>query len=253
LSAPSGASFSYCRAHLVELSIGTINKQALFEAVEETRQLFAALIRCTPDEVAFTPNVTDGIAAFAAGMEWKEGDSVVLCEDLEHPANIYPWFNLARKFGVRVKNVQQDGGALSIERILAGIDISTRVVAISAVSFAPGFRFPVAELGAECRRRGVLLVVDAAQSIGVVDTDVTAWQADVVAASTQKGLMSLYGMGFLFVRREIAETLKPAYLSRFGVEQDGHEARVGDPARRLIEPARVASTWAITTSLASLR
>jgi cysteine desulfurase/selenocysteine lyase len=216
-------------AHLDALTTGTLNKAALFEAVEETRHLFAALIRCTADEVAFTRNVTDGIAAFAAGIEWKEHESVVLCEALEHPANVYPWFGLSRKFGLRVKNVAPEGGALSIEKIIAAIDPSTRVVAVSAVSFAPGFRFPVAELGAECRRRGVLLVVDAAQSIGVVDTDVTAWQADAVAASTQKGLMSLYGLGFLYVRREVAETLKPAYLSRFGVQQDGHEARVGDP------------------------
>ncbi|MFM0303653.1 aminotransferase class V-fold PLP-dependent enzyme [Paraburkholderia sediminicola] len=216
-------------AHLDTLTAGTVNKLALFETVEETRRLFASLIRCTPDEVAFTRNVTDGIAAFAAGIEWKEGDNVVLCEELEHPANVYPWFGLGRKFGLRVKTVAPEGGALSVERIVSAIDASTRVVTISSVSFAPGFRFPVAELGAECRRRGVLLVVDAAQSIGVVDTNVVAWQADAVAASTQKGLMSLYGLGFLYVRREVAEFLKPTYLSRFGVELDGHEAQVGDP------------------------
>ncbi len=216
-------------AHLEALATGTLDKATMFETVEETRRLFAKLIRCTPEEVAYTRNVTDGIAAFGASLDWRAGDSVVLCEELEHPANVYPWFGLARKFGVRIKNVTPKAGVLPIDQIVAAIEPSTRVVAVSAVSFAPGFRFPVAELGTECRRRGVLLVVDAAQSIGITDTDVGAWQVDALAASTQKGLMALYGLGFLYIRREVAEILKPAYLSRFGVDQDGHEARIGDP------------------------
>jgi cysteine desulfurase / selenocysteine lyase len=217
-------------AHLDALSAGALDKAALFETVETTRKLLAILIRSTPDEICFTRNVTDGIAAFGASIEWKPGDSVVLCEALEHPANVYPWFGLSRKFGIRVKSVAPESGALSVDRIVNAIDANTRVVAISAVSFAPGFTFPVAELGAECRRRGVLLLVDAAQAIGIASIDVGKWHADAVVASTQKGLMALYGLGFLFVRREIAETLKPAYLSRFGIEEDGHEAHLGDPA-----------------------
>src|SRR5205085_385906 len=63
----------------------------------------------------------------------------------------------------------------------------------------------------------------------VLATDVSEWQVDALSASTQKGLMSLYGMGLLYVRRDLAETLNPAYLSRFGVEQEGHEASLGDP------------------------
>lgn len=223
-------------AHLDALSAGEIDKAALFETVESTRALFATLIRSTPDEVCFTRNVTDGIAAFGAGIEWKHGDSVVLCEALEHPANVYPWYGLSRKFGIRVKSVTPDRGALSLDRIIGAIDDTTRVVAISAVSFAPGFTFPVAELGAECRRRGVLLLVDAAQAIGIADIDVRKWNADAVVASAQKGLMALYGLGFLFIRREIAETLEPAYLSRFGVEEEGHEAHLGDPASDTYAP-----------------
>jgi cysteine desulfurase/selenocysteine lyase len=223
-------------AHLDALSAGAVDKAALFKAVENTRELFATLVRSTPDEICFTRNVTDGIAAFGASIEWKPGDSVVLCEALEHPANVYPWFGLSRKFGIRVKSVAPDRGALSLDRIVDAIDAATRVVAISAVSFAPGFTFPVAELGAECRRRGVLLLVDAAQAIGIASIDVQKWNADAVVASTQKGLMALYGQGFLFIRREIAETLKPAYLSRFGVEQEGNEADLGDPALDVYAP-----------------
>jgi cysteine desulfurase / selenocysteine lyase len=225
--------------HLRDAQEGTIDKKALFAKVEQTRELFASLIGSAPGEVAFTRNVTDGIAAVASSLDWRAGDSVVLCEELEHPANIYPWYGVSRKFGVKVKNVPRSGGTVSLRSILANTDSSCRAVAVSAVSFAPGFCFPIAELGAECRKRGVLLIVDAAQSIGVVATDVAKWHVDVLAASTQKGLMSLYGMGLLYVRGDLAQTITPIYLSRFGVEHSGHEASLGDPmAARLAAGTR---------------
>jgi len=227
-------------AMLDQQSAGALDKKAAFAKVEETRALFAALIRATPDEIAFTRNVTDGIAAFAVSLPWRPGDNVVLCDALEHPANLFPWYGLRPKFGVEVNTVPQERGAVPLDRILAAIDERTRVVTLATVSFAPGFRAPVAELARHCRERGVLIVVDAAQSIGVLETDVGAMQVDALAASTQKGLMALYGLGFLYVRQALAETLAPAYLSRFGVDLgDGHEAASGDAASyRLAKGAR---------------
>jgi hypothetical protein len=106
----------------------------------------------------------------------------------------------------KVKNVPQSGGTIWLRSILDNTDSSCRAEAVSAVSLAPGFCFPIAELGAECRKRGVLLIVDAPQSIGVV----ARWYVDVLAASTQKGLMSLYGMGLLYVRGDLAQPIRPA-------------------------------------------
>jgi cysteine desulfurase/selenocysteine lyase len=81
--------------------------------------------------------------------------------------------------------------------------------------------------------------VDGAQSVGVIDTDVKALDVDALAVSTQKGLMGLYGMGFLYVRKEVARTLDPVFLSRFGVDLAGHEASSGDAASyRLAEGTR---------------
>jgi selenocysteine lyase/cysteine desulfurase len=226
----SRASRTALDRHLQDASEGTIDKKALFAQVEKTRGLFASLIGGAPKDVAYTRNVTDAVATFAASLDWRAGDSVVLCEALEHPANIYPWYGISRKFGVAIRNVPQSQGALPVKRILDAIDASCRVVAVSSVSFAPGFRFPIAELAAECRKRGVLVAVDAAQSVGVLEIDVATWNVDALAASTQKGLMALYGMGFLYVRPELSETMKPIFLSRFGVAQEGHEASLGNPA-----------------------
>jgi selenocysteine lyase/cysteine desulfurase len=85
----------------------------------------------------------------------------------------------------------------------------------------------------------VFLLVDGAQSVGVLDTDVVRSRIDGLAVSTSKGLLGLYGMGFLYCRRAWAERIDPAYLARFGVElEDGHEADMGDFAYRLAPGAR---------------
>ncbi len=216
-------------AYLDQNGEGTLDKKAMFKGVEKTRELFARLIRAEADEIAFTRNVTDGIATIAAALPWKAGENVVLCENLEHPANVYPWHGVAKRTGIVVKSVAPRNGHIPTDEILAAVDGATRVVTVSAVSFAPGFRLPLSELGAECRRRGVLLVVDGAQSVGVIDTDVHALNIDALATSAQKYLMGVYGVGFLYVRRAVAETLDPVFLSRFSVDLgDQHEGSAGD-------------------------
>jgi cysteine desulfurase / selenocysteine lyase len=232
----SRASRAAIERHLEELTEGTVDKPALFAQVERTRGLFARLIGAAAQDIAYTRNVTDGIATFAASLDWRPGDSVVLCEAIEHPANVLPWYGIARKFGVAVKSVPQRNGVIEIADILAALDRSTRVVAISSVSFSPGFRFPIAELAAECRKRGVLVSVDAAQSIGVIATDVAEWNVDAMAVSTQKALMAMYGAGFLYVRPELSARMNPIFLSRYSVAHDGHEASLGDPALLRLAP-----------------
>ena len=205
------------------------DKAAMFATVERARAAFARLIGADADEIGFVKNVSDGANAFAAGIRWQEGDTVVLCAALEHPANILPWHNLARTRGVVMKDITPERpGVLPAEAMIAAIDDRTRAVAVSSVSFSPGFRVALAPLGAACRARGAALVVDAAQSAGILATDVRAANVDVLVASTQKGLLGLYGMGFMYMRRALAETFEPAYLSRFGVELEAaHEAASG--------------------------
>jgi selenocysteine lyase/cysteine desulfurase len=220
-------------AHLDERMYDGGNKPRFFEMVEETRRRFARLIHAEPGEVAYTKNISDGLNMIAAGFPWQPGDNVVFCPEVEHPNNIYPWLNL-RAGGVEVRAVPGRNDAVAVEDLLARVDDRTRVVTVSTVLFAPGFRTDIDRLGRACRERGVMLVVDAAQSVGVLETDVHASAIDALAASTQKGLLGLYGMGFLYCRREWAERMRPAYLARFGVDLgDSHEAAVGDFTYRL--------------------
>lgn len=213
------------------------DKAWMFQQVEKARDGFAALIGAEPDEIALTKNVSEGVNVIAAAIPWREGDNVVFCETLEHPANVFPWYNLARLKGIRIKPVPAVDGRLTLERVCEAIDERTRLVAVASVSFSPGFRFPLKALADYCRARGVLVLVDAAQSVGVLHTDVKALGVDAFATSAQKGLLALYGLGFLYVRRELAESLNPVYLSRPGVRLGTeHEAALGDAARYELAP-----------------
>ncbi|MGI9411914.1 MAG: aminotransferase class V-fold PLP-dependent enzyme [Hyphomicrobiaceae bacterium] len=217
---------------------GRADKAWMFEQAEGARAGFARLINAEADEIALIKNVSEGINAVACAVDWRPGDNVVLCESLEHPANIFPWRNVAHRSNLTIKSVVADDGRIDIARIADAIDGRTRVVAIASVSFAPGFRAPLAELGSLCRERGVLLVVDGAQSEGILTTDVEAMKIDALATSSQKGLLALYGGGFLYVRRAVAEALSPGYLSRAGVAlASGHEASTGDPEGYQLAPS----------------
>ncbi len=236
------------------------DKDRFFALIEEARGRFAQLINASPEEVTYTKNISEGLNMVATGIPWKAGDNVVLCPELEHPNNVYAWLNLQR-FGVEVRMVKPRDNTIPVDDFIAKMDARTRCATVSTVTFAPGFRTDIDTLGRACRERGVLLLVDAAQSAGKVHTDVKQSNIDALTVSTQKGLLGLYGMGFLYVRREWADKMQPAYLARFGVDLgDAHEAAMGDMSFKMAAGARrfdlgnynFAATAAVNASMKQL-
>lgn len=186
--------------------------------VDGARSQFGRLIHAaSPNDIAIVKNVSEGINAIASAIPWRSGDNVVLCASLEHPNNVLPWVNLHR-LGVEMRVVEPVNGAIEPGAIVAAMDSRTRVVTCSSVTFAPGLRTDLAAIGRTCRDRGVLFLVDAVQSAGILSLDVERDSVDALVVSTAKGLLGMYGCGFLYCRREWAERLAPAYLSRPAVE-----------------------------------
>jgi cysteine desulfurase/selenocysteine lyase len=216
------------------------DKAAMFDLIERTRGRYAALINAAPEEIAYIKNVSEGLNAIIAAFDWRDGDNMVLCAELEHPNNVIPWRHLARRRGVEIRAVAPREGQIPIEAVAAAMDARTRMVTASSVTFAPGFRTDMAAIGRLCRDRDALFLVDGVQSVGILATDVADLGIDAMSVSTQKGLLGLYGMGFLYCRRDWAERLTPIYLSRFGVDlgADAHEAAMGDGDDRLMPAAR---------------
>jgi len=212
------SSQSIAAAHIAERMAGTIDKDGYFALIERVRGAFAQLVNAGSDEIAFTKNVSEGLNLIASSVDWRRGDRVLLCSDIEHPNNVYTWRNLER-LGVEVLDLPAAQGQFPIDAAIGQLQAgpAPRAVTVSATSFKPGFRTDLGRLGRACRQAGALLVVDGAQAAGITHLDVRAMDVDALAVSTQKGLCSLYGMGFLYVRRELAERLAPLHLARFGV------------------------------------
>jgi len=175
--------------------------------LEGHRDLLARLINAHRDEIAFINSTTQGIGLVAEGFPWKEGDSVVIPAE-EYPSNIYPWMNLSSR-GVRVRLVPSRDDRIWLEDLAAAIDGSTRVLAISHVEFASGFRNDLDRLVELCRGRGIALFVDAIQGLGPFVIDVRRTPIDFLAADGHKWLLGPEGAGFLFVRKDWIDRLRP--------------------------------------------
>jgi selenocysteine lyase/cysteine desulfurase len=226
-------------ASLDSVLMGRAEKNAMFATVERSRERFARLINARAGEIAITKNISEGLNIIAAALPWKAGDNVVVCRELEHPNNIFPWAGLKRRLGVEIRDVPARDGRLVAEDVIAAIDDRTRIVTLCEVSFSPGLRADIAPIGKATRARDIFFLVDGAQSVGIVHTDVEASGIDGLAVSTQKGLLGIYGMGFLYCRQGWAERLNPVYLARFGVDLGAtHEAARGGDDFRLMPDAR---------------
>jgi cysteine desulfurase/selenocysteine lyase len=218
------------RAFAEEALNGTGDKAAYRASVERCRDGLARLIGAEPDEVAVTKNVSEALNLLAASLPWKPGDNVVLCPELEHPNNVFLWYNLQKLKGIEVRAVPPDEGRIPVESLAARMDARTALVTAPSVSFSPGFITDVRAVAEAAHAHGAVLLVDAAQSVGALECDVSDLGIDALAVATQKHLVATYGLGFLYVRRALAESLIPAHVARYGMDlgtDAGETARSG--------------------------
>jgi cysteine desulfurase/selenocysteine lyase len=205
-----------------------------YQRAEQVRRSAATLINADPEEVTFVKNTTEGIAFVANGLKWNTGDNVVIT-NVEFPANVYPWLNL-QALGVRVKMVREEAGRIDLERVIEAIDGRTRVVSISAVQFASGFRSDLAKIGEVCQVKGVLFCVDAIQALGVVPVDVRGMHIDFLSADGHKWLCGPEGCGIFFCNRELLGHLRPSmvgWMCMKNADDYGHyQFEFRDDARR---------------------
>ncbi len=175
--------------------------------IEGLRRDLAALINAHNDEIAFVGSTTQGIGLVAEGFPWRDGDNVVTAQE-EYPSNLYPWMNLASR-GVSVRTVPTRDGRIWVDDLAAAMDSRTRVLTISHVEFASGFRNDLDALGNLCRERGAAFFVDAIQGLGPLTIDVQRTPIDFLCADGHKWLLGPEGAGVLFIRREWIERLRP--------------------------------------------
>lgn len=178
--------------------------------VLDTKKKLADMINTEPERLAFVDNTSNGLNILAQGVSWEKGDRVIL-NDLEFPSNIYPFLNL-RSQGVEIDIVKSHGGRVTFEDIEKAITGKTRLVSISHVQFLTGYRADLEKIGELCRSRGIIFCVDSIQALGAIREDVKKMKIDFLASGTQKWLMSLQGLSFIYISEELQNSLSPKYV-----------------------------------------
>lgn len=207
---------------------GHLAQHAAQEAYEDARRSIADLVNASPDEIALTRNATDGVALVAAGLSLRPDDEVLTTNE-EHPAVLLPWSASQRRGGAQVRlfsiSNDADETLATLDRALTA---STRLVIVSHVSCETGVRLPVEEICRRCRERGILTMVDAAQSLGQIPVDVRAIGCDFMTGNGHKWLAGPKGTGFLYVRRELIGRIVPLLVGDGSIAPRFNRVAFGD-------------------------
>jgi selenocysteine lyase/cysteine desulfurase len=215
-----------------------VDDQTFFSVAASLRQTLATLIGASPDEVALTSGAGAGLAAIAYALKWSDGDEVI-CSRGEFPVQYATWKPMEAREGINVRIAVPQGQFVQSDDLVAALTPSTRVVSVSHVRFDDGSMLDVSSLAAACKRNGTLLVLDVSQSCGAVPMNVRTLGADFIVCAGYKYLLSPWGTGFLWMRKENLDSLRPGpynWLSQ-GVESFARLNYV-DP-----EPAPTLSRW----------
>jgi len=184
-------------------------KAGWYATAKQVKRLAAKLIGAKSEaEIAFVANTSTGISMVAKGLDWHPGDNVVIT-NVEYPANRYPWQDLER-FGVELIQVKQrPDGRVDVQDMVEAITNRTRVVSVSHVQYASGYRIDLQPISEMVHRAGGHLCVDAIQSMGVMPVDVDAMGIDFLAADGHKWLLSPEGCGVFYAKQDLIPLLHP--------------------------------------------
>ncbi|MEO7969748.1 MAG: aminotransferase class V-fold PLP-dependent enzyme, partial [bacterium] len=217
VSPPPATTIAAVQSQLRDVSEnGSLNFRSWIATKERTRTLLATMLGARPDQVAFMRNTSDGLSTVANGLRWQPGDNLVTFRN-EFPSNLYPWLRLRDAFGVEVRMAEERAGRIDLNELIGLIDTKTRLVAVSQVQYASGFRADLERIGHAARAVDALLVVDVIQALGVIPLDVHAELVDVAAGACHKWLLTPEGVGFLYLSDRARERIQPTLVGWISV------------------------------------
>lgn len=198
LSEPAAMMLGEWTANLVAHGAAEWGRWA--RGLEQVRRSCATLLGCETHEIALIRNTTEGINLVAEGFPWHAGDNLVTLAD-EFPSNLYPWMHLA-DLGVETRRVACHLGRVDLAEVEAACDSRTRLVSVSWVNYASGWRNDLDALADIAHRRGAYFFLDAIQGLGVFPLDVRRTPIDFLAADGHKWLLGPEGAGLFYLRAE---------------------------------------------------
>lgn len=194
------------------------SRAKLTEGREESRRLIARALRVTPEEIVITRNTSEANNFVSSGLHLGVGDEVVVFAD-NHPSNVNAWKEKSKRFGFTVVEVPvvnpHPGTDFYVSAFTKALTPRTRVMAVTHVTNTMGDMLPVNELCEVARARGVLSLVDGAQSFGVLDVDLSRMRPDFYSGSAHKWPCGPKETGVLFVNAAVHDRVSPSVVSLY--------------------------------------
>jgi selenocysteine lyase/cysteine desulfurase len=181
---------------------------------ESVRTAVADFLGADTDEVAVTTSASAGINSVASALNFEQARNKVVISNFEFPTNAQIWYAQELR-GARVVRVPEEDGYIPVENFEAAIDEETLIVAVTQVCFRNGARLDIPAIVEIARRKGALVLVDGYQGLGTLDFDVQKVSPDFVVGGMVKYLLGTAGIGFLYVRQALIESLVPTVTGWF--------------------------------------
>ena len=178
---------------------------------ENARKLVSRFINAEMDEVVFTSGATESLNMIASGFFehiLEPGDEVLITLS-EHASNVLPWFMLARKNGIIVKNIELDSNLhVTLNNVIKAITPNTKVISLAHITNVVGDIRPIKEICEYAHEHNIFVVVDGAQSVPHIKTNVKDLDCDFLSFSAHK-MCGPTGLGVLYGKHELLENLVP--------------------------------------------
>jgi selenocysteine lyase/cysteine desulfurase len=202
------------------------NRAKLGDGRENTRRLLAEFLRVSPEEIVITRNTSESNNLVSNGVDLKAGDEVLLTAD-NHPSNHTAWQEKAKRFGFTVIDVPvpnpHPGFDHYVQAFTKAITPRTKLISFTHLTSTVGDLFPAKEICRLARERGILTLVDGAQTFGLMDVDLSDMQPDFYSGSAHKWPCGPKENGVLFINKtaqpKIWATIYSAYPGRVGVSR----------------------------------
>lgn len=174
---------------------------AYFDLPDRIREKVGRVIGAHPSEIAVTTGASAGLAAVAAGIDWKPGDEVLVGRG-EFPAHFSTWLRYEQAGKLRVRIVEPRGQFISADDYIECIGPRTRLISASLVRFDNGARLDAARVGRACEKVGAALILDLSQCAGAIQLNIRGLGASMAVCSGYKWLLGPYGTGFFWIASE---------------------------------------------------
>ena len=170
----------------------------------------AILLNADPEEIALVESTSHGLNIAAQGIELQDGDNIITT-NLEFIQVALPWCVMRKDKNIDIRVCKTEDNRFTAKDFAALVDDKTKLIVMSTLEWCNGWQTDLKELGDYCKEKGVYLVVDAVQQLGVTKIDTKACHIDILTAGGHKWLNSPYGTGVLYVNKETLPKLKQSY------------------------------------------